>query len=138
MHAVPQRKIMHISETARLPETGNVYVAKLGKLIGTVSEACAALLVLAEIGVLIAGTAARYFFNNPLTWTDELASLLFLWLAMFGSVIALRQGAHMRLTTFINKMPPAMRSWMEVFAMALRRPSCCSSSVRPMNTLMKA
>lgn len=110
---------MHITETARLPETGNVYVAKLGKLIGTVSEACAALLVLAEIGVLIAGTAARYFFNNPLTWTDELASLLFLWLAMFGSVIALRQGAHMRLTTFINKMPPAMRSWMEVFAMAL-------------------
>ena len=36
----------------------------------------------------------------PLIWSDELASILFLWLAMLGAVIALRRGEHMRLTAW--------------------------------------
>ncbi|MFJ3058946.1 TRAP transporter large permease subunit [Herbaspirillum sp. NPDC087042] len=110
---------MHISETSPMPQAATSPLAVFGKLLQKSTEFCAALLVLVEVGVLIAGTSARYFFNSPLTWTDELASLLFLWLAMFGSVIALRHGAHMRLTTFTNKMPPALRGWVEVFGMVL-------------------
>ena len=70
------------------------------------TEIPAALLVLAEIGILLAGVVARYVFNAPLTWSDELASILFLWLAMLGAVIALRRGEHMRLTTLVNLLPP--------------------------------
>ena len=55
----------------------------------------AAILVAVEVGVLFAGVMARYVFHAPLIWSDELASILFLWLAMLGSVIALqRVGAH--------------------------------------------
>jgi TRAP-type C4-dicarboxylate transport system permease small subunit len=54
-------------------------------------------------------------FNAPLTWSDELASILFLWLAMLGSVIALRRGEHMRLTTFLNLMAPPRRALVETF-----------------------
>ena len=50
-----------------------------------------------EIAILFAGVVSRYVFNKPLTWSDELASILFLWLAMLGAVIALRRGEHMRL-----------------------------------------
>jgi tripartite ATP-independent transporter DctM subunit len=110
---------MHVLEASQLPRTTRPHFAKFGKILGTFSEICAAILVLVEVAVLITGTAARYFFGHPLTWTDELASILFLWLAMFGSVIALRQGAHMRLTTFINKMPQNVRAWIEVFGMVL-------------------
>ncbi len=72
------------------------------RALGWVTEVPAALLVVAEIVILFAGVVSRYVFNKPLTWSDELASVLFLWLAMLGAVIALRRGEHMRLTTFVN------------------------------------
>jgi len=50
--------------------------------------------------------SSRYVFNKPLMWTDELANFLFLWLAMLGTVAALRRGEHMRLTTFVNSIRP--------------------------------
>jgi TRAP-type C4-dicarboxylate transport system permease small subunit len=38
-----------------------------------------------------------------LVWSDELASILFIWLSMLGAVLALDRGEHMRLTAIINK-----------------------------------
>jgi tripartite ATP-independent transporter DctM subunit len=52
-------------------------------------------------------------FNRPLIWSDELAAILFIWLSMFGAVIALRRGEHMRLTTVISMVPPKWRAWLE-------------------------
>ena len=46
----------------------------------------AALLVLAEVVVLLMGVTSRYVIHQPLVWSDELASILFLWLAMLGGV----------------------------------------------------
>jgi tripartite ATP-independent transporter DctM subunit len=84
----------------------------LDRIIGWASEGPAAILVALEIVILMAGVAARYLFNAPLTWSDELASILFLWLAMLGAVIALRRGEHMRLTTLVNRLEPQKRKYM--------------------------
>src|SRR6516164_10743747 len=74
--------------------------------IGTLSEGAGATLVLAETCILFAGVVSRYVFDSPLMWTDELANFLFLWLAMLGTVVALRRNEHMRLTTFVNSVGP--------------------------------
>src|SRR5712692_9661645 len=66
--------------------------ARLDRILALATEIPAAVLVSVEILVLLAGVVSRYVFNRPLTWTDELASILFLWLAMLGAVIALRRG----------------------------------------------
>ena len=86
------------------------------RALGWLTEIPAALLVVAEIVILFAGVVSRYVFNKPLTWSDELASVLFLWLAMLGAVIALRRGEHMRLTTFVNLLRPRWRAWVETLA----------------------
>ena len=83
-----------------------------------IAEVPAALLVLAEIGVLFAGVTARYVFHAPLVWTDELASILFLWLAMLGSVIALQRSEHMRLTAVVAGMSAAGRARTDALASA--------------------
>ena len=54
-------------------------------------EIPAALLVTAEIVILFAGVVARYGLHRPLIWSDELASILFLWLAMLGAAVAFRR-----------------------------------------------
>ncbi|NDP41947.1 MAG: TRAP transporter large permease subunit [Aromatoleum sp.] len=85
----------------------------IDRALGWLTEVPAALLVVAEIVILFAGVVSRYIFNKPLTWSDELASVLFLWLAMLGAVIALRRGEHMRLTTFVNLLRPQWRAWVD-------------------------
>jgi tripartite ATP-independent transporter DctM subunit len=86
------------------------------RLLRTVAEVPAALLVLAEISVLFAGVVSRYGFHAPLVWSDELASILFLWLAMLGAVIALQRSEHMRLTALIARMPPAWAARCEALS----------------------
>src|SRR5579885_3222763 len=75
--------------------------ARLDAVIAWATEVPAAVLVAVEILVLLAGVGSRYVFQNPLVWTAELASALFLWLAMLGAVIALRRDEHMRLTALL-------------------------------------
>ena len=76
-------------------------------------EVVAGTLVAVETAILLAGVVSRYVFHNPLTWSDEFASILFLWLALFGAAVALRRGDHMRLTTVASLLPPALRAVAE-------------------------
>ncbi|WP_109484082.1 TRAP transporter large permease subunit [Paraburkholderia sp. C35] len=93
-------------------------VSVIDTLLGHVVEIPAALLVIAEICVLLAGVTSRYLLHTPLVWSDELASMLFLWLAMLGAVVALRRGEHMRMTALVSKASPALRAFLDVVAIA--------------------
>jgi len=83
------------------------------RVLRALAEWPAALLVLAEIVVLSLGVVYRYVLQTPLTWSDELASVLFLWLAMLGAVVAMQHGEHMRLTVFVAKLMPPKRRRVE-------------------------
>ncbi|MEB0134625.1 TRAP transporter large permease subunit [Actimicrobium sp. CCC2.4] len=92
-------------------------VGKADRLLAIVTEVPAALLVLAEILVLLGGVVSRYVLHHPLTWSDELASMLFLWLAMLGSVIALRRSSHMRMTALVDMTSPDTRAFLDLLAL---------------------
>ena len=89
------------------------YASWLETIVATVVEWVAACLVLACIGILFSGVVGRYVLNSPLVWSDELASILFLWLAMIGSVIALKRGEHMRMTAWISKLSDQKKMYFE-------------------------
>jgi tripartite ATP-independent transporter DctM subunit len=78
----------------------------------------AALLVVAEIVVLFIGIVSRYVLHAPIVWSDELAGILFLWLAMLGSVLAFQRAEHMRMTAVIGMIRPEGRLFLDVFATA--------------------
>jgi tripartite ATP-independent transporter DctM subunit len=90
--------------------------ASLESSLGLIVEIPAALLVIAEIVILFAGVVARYGLHRPLVWSDELASILFLWLAMLGATVAFRRSEHMRMTAVVASAKPAMRAWLDVVA----------------------
>ena len=92
------------------------WAAAVDAALRPVVEIAAALLVLVEIGVLLAGVTARYLFHAPLVWSDELASILFLWLAMLGSVLAFQRGEHMRMTALVGKVAPPWRAFLDILA----------------------
>jgi tripartite ATP-independent transporter DctM subunit len=104
------------------PMTGEVasprrtLVGSIEAILGTLVEIPAAILVVAEIVILFAGVVSRYVMHKPLIWSDELASILFLWLAMLGAVVAVRRAEHMRMTAIVAGARPAMRSYLDTVA----------------------
>ncbi|HEX7888795.1 MAG TPA: TRAP transporter large permease subunit [Ramlibacter sp.] len=92
---------------------------RLDRGLGAVVETLAASLVLVEICVLLAGVVARYVFHKPLVWSDELASVLFLWLSMLGAVVALRRGEHMRMTGLVSRVGPGAQAMLETLALTI-------------------
>jgi tripartite ATP-independent transporter DctM subunit len=90
--------------------------ATLESWLGTLVEIPAACLVVAEIVILFAGVVARYGLQQPLIWSDELASILFLWLAMLGAAVAFRRSEHMRMTAVVASAKPALRAYLDVVA----------------------
>jgi len=87
-------------------------------LFGSLIEIGAAGLVVAEIAILFGGVISRYVFDRPLIWSDELASTLFLWLAMLGAVIAFRRDEHMRMTACVAMFSGSVRSVLDSIATA--------------------
>jgi tripartite ATP-independent transporter DctM subunit len=113
---------MHLVEETSvvLPRMTGVAGAlqKAEQLLGSAVAAVAALLVVAEIVVLFTGVSARYFFQKPIIWSDELAGILFLWLAMLGAVVAFQRGEHMRMTAIVGQIGAERRAFFDVLAIA--------------------
>ncbi|MBN9582883.1 MAG: TRAP transporter large permease subunit [Afipia sp.] len=97
---------------------GGGLIARVEALLGRLVEIPTALLVVAEIIILFAGVVSRYGFHRPLIWSDELASILFLWLAMFGAVVAFRRAEHMRMTAAVARCEPRLRAFFDLVGVA--------------------
>jgi len=99
-----------------LHRDGSGWAIRASAILRRTIEVPTALILLVEIGVLFAGIVARYVFQSPLVWTDELAGILFLWLAMLGSVLAFQKGEHMRMTAVVARLSPGPKAFLEAIA----------------------
>jgi tripartite ATP-independent transporter DctM subunit len=103
-------------EVAASPPRPRSLLASIENILGTLVEIPAALLVVAEIVILFAGVVSRYVLHAPLIWSDELASILFLWLAMLGAVVAFRRSEHMRMTALVASAGPKLWAFLDAVA----------------------
>ena len=70
-------------------------------LIADGPEVVAGLLLAAITVILFFGVVWRYFLTDPLTWSDEIARALFVWLSFVGAAVAVRPadgGGRLRVT----------------------------------------
>ena len=84
--------------------------------IGALVEPIAAVILVVEVAILSSGVFSRYVLHNAIVWTDELATILFLWLTMLGAVVAYRRGEHMRLTAIYRTRPPQIQRIFDTIA----------------------
>ncbi len=70
----------------------------------------AMVLIIASMTLLISiNVVLRYGFNSSLTVTEELGRYLFVWLTFLGAISAFLRGRHVRVDTFLRRLPPALR-----------------------------
>jgi tripartite ATP-independent transporter DctM subunit len=88
--------------------------ARVDALIGYVTEPAACVLLVVEVVILAVGVFSRYVLRNSIPWTDELATILLLWLAMLGAVSAYRRDQHIRLTSLVRRVDARARDVFEI------------------------
>jgi tripartite ATP-independent transporter DctM subunit len=86
--------------------------------VGRAVELIVGALIAVEAVVIFAGVVSRYLFNAPLSWSDELASTVFLWLAMLGAVIAYHRFGHIRMSVLMDLATPRTRAIFDAGALA--------------------
>ncbi len=96
------------------PPRGRPWVARCELLIGRLIEPAAAVLLVFEVFILALGVFARYVLHSPLVWSDEIASITFLWLSMLGCAIAYRRRSHIALTAIRGRFSEGTQATLAV------------------------
>ena len=111
---------LNIERSVGAPASGGAaFVDIVDRGIGRGLELLCASLVVVETLILFVGVIARYVVHKPLIWSDELASTLFLWLAMLGAALAIRRSENLRMNTVVNLLPARIRAYAEPFTLAV-------------------
>jgi tripartite ATP-independent transporter DctM subunit len=102
---------------AAAPATGQyAWTSVIDRWIGAITEPLAAVLLVVEVVILAAGVFSRYVLHNAIVWTDEVATILLLWLAMLGAVSAYRRREHIRLTAVVRRVSPATAELLDIIS----------------------
>lgn len=73
--------------------------------------------MLAVTLILFAGVIWRYFFVDPLTWSDEIARTLFVWLAFIGAAIGVKRRLHSAVLVFGSRLPAPWQKFMTLLGL---------------------
>jgi TRAP-type transport system small permease protein len=88
-------------------------------LLANLPETIGAIAMLAITLVLFAGVVWRYFFVDPLTWSDEVSRLLFVWLAFIGAAVGVKRGSHSAVVVFEARMPRRWQRALMLFTLTV-------------------
>ena len=88
------------------------WIEKILSLIGTITELGMAVVICVQI-------TARYLFNSPLDWPEEIAQCLFLISVYLGVGILEKNNAHIRCEFLLNKLSKRAETWFFVFGKVL-------------------
>ena len=53
--------------------------------------------------LVFAQVVSRYLFNSPISWTEEMARILFVWITFLGTFLALKTKGHIAIETLLNR-----------------------------------
>ena len=66
------------------------------------------------VGLVFGNVVARYAFNSAITWAEEVARFLFVWLTFVGASFGLMKGLHLGMDMVVARFSPRTRSLIEV------------------------
>jgi TRAP-type C4-dicarboxylate transport system permease small subunit len=78
-------------------------------------QAYSGLLILAMLAVVLVGVFYRYIVDQALSWYDEFAGYILVWVTMYGSVVGLAHGKHISFETLVEKLSPRGQRFVQGF-----------------------
>jgi TRAP-type C4-dicarboxylate transport system permease small subunit len=94
---------------------GNRFAETLTAVLEYLTMACIAMMAI----LVIAQVVLRYVFNDPLTWSEEMARIDFIYLTFIGIGAAYGRRRHMSIDAIVILLPPRMKRMVEVSIVGL-------------------
>ncbi|OAP36762.1 ABC transporter permease [Sinorhizobium glycinis] len=67
-------------------------------------ETLLALLLAAMVIMVFGNVVLRYVFNSGIVVSEELSRIFFVWITFIGAVVAMRDGSHLGMDTFVRAL----------------------------------
>src|SRR5882672_12166103 len=93
------------------------------------TDAIAAVLLAADLLVVIGSVLARSLFNAPVEWADDVARGLMVASSFFGAAGALARGENAGVTFFADRLPSAERRLVDAIGALLVLVTAASVSI---------
>jgi TRAP-type C4-dicarboxylate transport system permease small subunit len=94
---------------------GNRFAEGLTAVLEYLTMACIALMAI----LVIAQVILRYAFNDPLTWSEETARIVFIYLTFIGIGAAYGRRRHMFIDALVIELPAALKRVVEFSVVGL-------------------
>ena len=82
-------------------------------------EGWAIALMLSMAALVVGGVFFRYVLKVPLSWYDEFAEFILVWVTFYGGVLAAHRRMHMGMETLVERLPAGGRRWVALLAEGL-------------------
>jgi tripartite ATP-independent transporter DctM subunit len=92
---------------------------RLTALLLVLSDAIAALMLAADLLVVCVSVLARYLFNAPVEWSDDVARGLMVGSSFFGAASALARSENLGVAFFVSLLPTRLRSVVDAISALL-------------------
>jgi TRAP-type transport system small permease protein len=87
-------------------------IARASEFVRRLAEAASTVLLVGVFVVCLAGVVARYVFNRPLDWGDELGMILLVWSVFLADALVTRDRDHVTFDMVWDVAPPGLRRGM--------------------------
>jgi TRAP-type C4-dicarboxylate transport system permease small subunit len=75
-------------------------------------------MVAAMTTLIIVQVFLRYIFLYSLSWSEEVARYLMIWVSFLGASLAVKYGYHIGIEFVVNRIPERSRTWVALIAKA--------------------
>lgn len=77
------------------------------------TQAVCAALAAAMVAVVLAAVVWRYALRAPISWSDEVATSLFVWVSFLGAALAMAERQHYGFEGLLERLPASARRLVE-------------------------
>ena len=88
--------------------------AEFGKWSKRAADAVGGLLFSALFIVFVVQIVARFFFDKPLAWTDEMAVVLYIWVILWAAAFMVPEREHVVFDLLYHAASPGLRRAMRI------------------------
>ncbi len=89
---------------------------QLRNILDRILEFLAGISFLAMVVLTCWQVFTRYVLQNPSSWSEELVSYLFAWMALLGASIVVGERGHMNIPVVVERMGPGAQKFFSIFA----------------------
>lgn len=84
------------------------------ELLSRILEVILVVILGAMVALVFGNVVARYVFNSAITWAEEVARFLFVWLTFVGASFGLTKGLHLGMDLLVVHLQPKARGLVEL------------------------